>query len=533
MTGVRTTTTGPQPADERLNPGTVDADVTEAPPLLHVAGVHKRFGGVRALDGADLTLAAPGTVHGLIGENGSGKSTLLGVLSGQLRPDAGTVHIDGRPRTFHDPSSAIAAGIVMVSQEIAVAPDLTVAENILLGRRLVRRGAGISWKATRERAVAVLERLDLDYDPEATVRSLRPDQRQMIEIARALSLQSRVVILDEPTSSLSDDEVGALFSAVRRLKENSVTTLFVSHRMAELFEICDELTVIRDGKTQGAGRADAFTRDSLVDLMVGPARSALHGVDDPRTRRPPVQPDAAVVLQVTDLSVDGAVRGVSFDVRAGEIVGIAGLVGAGRSELLEAIFGARPRSAGTTTVHGSDACGSSPRGSIGKGVGYLSPDRKQQGLVLSMDVRDNALMVATHSHPRWRRPRPERHGPGLREAARSLNLAYSADPRPVTTLSGGNQQKVALAKWLMASPRVLLLDEPTRGVDVCAKGDIHKLLHAIAANGTALLVSSSENDELLALCSRIIVMSRGSVVAIVDAADVDEAQLANLAGGHS
>lgn len=251
---------------------------TRRPPLLELENVHKRFGGVRALAGARLTVTSAGSVHGLIGENGSGKSTLLGVLSGQLRPDSGIIRIGGEPVSLSSPLAALSHGIAMVSQENAVASDLTVAENILLGRRLVRHRFGISWQATRARAARVLEQLELDYSLDAPVGRLRPDQRQMVEIARALSLESRILILDEPTSSLSDDEVAALFKAIGRLKVAGVSTLFVSHRMAELFEICDDITVLRDGRTQGSGSTSSFTRGSLVELMVGAGKAP------PRTR---------------------------------------------------------------------------------------------------------------------------------------------------------------------------------------------------------------------------------------------------------
>jgi len=503
------------------------------PPLLQLHDIYKRYGGVHALRGAHLTLgSAPGTVHGLIGENGSGKSTLLGVLSGQLKPDLGVIRIDGKTVTFGGPLSALRHGIVMVPQEIAVAPDLTVAENILLGRRLVRRGWGINWRATRARAVGVLDRLNLDYDPDAPVRSLRPDQRQMVEIARALSLDSRILILDEPTSSLSDDEVGALFATIRRLKMTGVTTLFVSHRMAELFEICDEVTVLRDGETKGSGPIASFTRSSLVSLMVGHRKSEPTEPGDANSLRNG-NPATGVALEVRNICVDGAVRGATFEVRAGEVVGIAGLVGAGRSELLEAIFGARRRSAGTISVFGDTDCGHSPRDSISRGIGFLPPDRKEQGVVLNMDIRDNALMVATYRQWRLRRPRPDKYEPRLQQAAKILNLRYSADPRPVATLSGGNQQKVALAKWLITPPSILMLDEPTRGVDVSSKQDIHAMLRAMASRGTAILVSSSENDELLAVCDRIIIMSRGAIIDVVEATQLGEAQLTSLAGGHS
>jgi len=503
------------------------------PPLLQLDGIHKRFGGICALRGAQLTLETPGTVHGLIGANGSGKSTLLGVLSGQLQPDAGTIRVDGEPTSFTSPAAAIKRGIAMVSQETAVVQELTVAENILLGRRLVRRRAGVSWRATRDRALGVLDRLQLDYDPEAYVRNLRPDQRQMVEIARALSLDSRILILDEPTSSLSDDEVRVLFSTIQRLKTQGVSTLFVSHRLGELFEICDELTVLRDGETAGSGPISGFNRSSLVGLMVGAQDELAQDITGAGGSPHKNDRRNEIALAVSHLSVDGVVRDVTFDVRAGEVVGVAGLVGAGRSELLAGIFGSLDREAGTVSVCGNSDSAADPRASIRRGLGFVPPDRKAQGLVLDMGVRENVLMAVTHNRRRLGRPRPDKYAGELQQVAQTLNLRHGSEVRPVMTLSGGNQQKVVLAKWLIASPRVLLLDEPTRGVDVSAKADIHELLRRLAAQGTALLVSSSENDELLALCDRIIVMSRGSVIRVVNAAEVNEAGLTNATGGHS
>ncbi len=499
-------------------------------PLLQIRGLRRSFGGVHALRGANLSIARGGVVHGLIGENGSGKSTLLNVLSGQLPADAGTMRFGGAEVRFADPGKALKAGIAMVSQETAVALDLSVAENVLLGRRMVRGAAGIDWGRTRRDAASVLERLGLDYDPRWLVRALRPDQRQMVEIARAISFGAKLVILDEPTSSLTDDEVRELFTALNQLKSTGVSVLFVSHRLSELFEISDEVTVLRDGMTAGSALIADWTPESLVEAMVGTSREQLTRGAGPSSARSEERPAA---LTASNIQIERTVHGASLRVGEGEIVGLAGLVGSGRTELMAALFGARRCGAGALEIGGEPTALGSPRRSIALGVGYVPPERKTEGVVLGMSVGKNLVMVATA--PKWRlgapRPRAEqtlatRAGAAMRLRAPSLRTA-------VSTLSGGNQQKVALGKWLTGSPKVLLLDEPTRGVDVAAKSEIHQRLRAVAAEGTGILLSSSENSELLGVCDRIVVMARGRVVGDVCPAGISESELVRMTGGHA
>ncbi len=498
--------------------------------LLSLTGVHKRFGGVHALRGAELTIARAGVVHVLLGENGSGKSTLLGVLSGQLRPDEGQVWMDGAPVHFSSPVAALRHGIAMVSQETAVAPDLTVAENVLLGRGLVRRWAGLSKRATRAKARAMLARLGLDYDPDRLVGTLRPDQRQMVEIARALSADARILILDEPTSSLTDDEVEGLFAAIRELKRQGVAIVFVSHRLPELFAIGDEVTILRDGTTVAQAEMSSFDARSLVAAMVGDP-AAGEERKGRVVRRDPGH-DAPPALRASGLCVPGVVHDCDLELRRGEIVGLSGLVGAGRSELLEAIFGIRAASAGALAIDGAPFAPAGPRGSIERGIGFLPPDRKTQGLVLSMSVRANVTMVQTLERSRLSPPRGGAEVRVAKAACETMRVRTASLDTPVGSLSGGNQQKVALAKWLVREPSVLLLDEPTRGVDVAAKAEIHDRLRAVAATGVALLVSSSENEELLELCDRILVMFRGRIVAALSQEQASESELVRLAGGH-
>ena len=494
-------------------------------PLLVGEGLHRRYGGVHALRGARLAVSA-GEIHALVGENGSGKSTLLKILSGQIQPDAGTISLDGRLAGFKSPTDALRAGIATVTQETTLAQDLSIAENVFLGHRMARRGALVDWRTTHRRARAALQRLGLNVDSSLPVRKLRPDQQQMVEIARALSIDARVLILDEPTSSLTDDEVEALFAAVSRLRHEGVATIFVSHRLQEVFELVDRVTVLRDGRTvaeEAIGRLDG---PKLIHLMVG---RALDEIAAPAAQ----ERDSATALRVRGLTLPRCFADIDLDVASGEIVGLAGLVGAGRSELLEALFGLHRPTAGVVEVDGRPTVLRNPRQSIHAGVGFVPADRKLQGLVLEMSVRENLVMASTSRLSRARRPAARRELPVVRASVEGMRIRAHSSRVPVATLSGGNQQKVVLGKWLATEPRVLMLDEPTRGVDVGAKSEIYRLLFEVANDGVAILVSSSENPELLTLCDRILVMFRGRVAAQLTRPDATEARIAHFAGGHA
>ncbi len=499
-------------------------DSNDTPPLLVAEGLHKRYGGVHALRGARLAVRA-GEVHALVGENGSGKSTMLRILSGQLQADAGSVTIGGRAAAFRNPADALRSGIATVTQETTLAPDLSVAENVLLGRRMVRRGPVIDWRATRRRALEALRRLGLDVDPSLPVRRLRPDQQQMVEIARALSIDARIVVLDEPTSSLTDDEVESLFSVVRKLRLEGVATIFVSHRLEEVFELADRVTVLRDGHTVGEAAMSELDGPSLIQLMVG---RTLEETEPPQLQ----ERGGEAALRVRGLSLQRGLAGVDLDVAPGEIVGLAGLVGAGRSELLETVFGLHRPVAGTVEVSGAPASFRNPRQAIRHGVAFVPADRKIQGLVLEMSVRENLVMASTSRLARLRRPTARRELPVVRDSFAGMRIRAHSPRVPVATLSGGNQQKVVLGKWLATRPRILMLDEPTRGVDVGAKSEIHRLLFEAAEGGVGILVSSSENPELLTLCDRILVMFRGRIAAELSRDEATEARIAHFAGGH-
>jgi len=506
---------------EGATPQTAQAGGT-GPTVLVAEGLHKRYAGVHALRGADLMLYG-GEIHGLCGENGSGKSTLLKIVSAQVDADQGRVTLDGRETRFGDASRALAAGIATVTQERALVDDLSVAENIFLGPRKPRTWRGIDWRETKRGARRLLDLLDVDIDLDTPVGRLRPDLQQMVEIARALSTDARVLILDEPTSSLADDEVESLFKAVRALKRSGVATVFVSHRLREVFALCDRLTVLRDGGVVGVGPVAEFDERRLVSLMLGREPASLAGAE-----RAQVHVEGAV-LRVRDLAVPGRLAGVGFEIGPGEVVGLAGLVGAGRSHLLGALFGLEPDLSGVVEVDGRRVV---PRGAdqaMRAGFGFVPADRKADGLVPDMSVRENLLMARASRRPRLARPRGGEERRAVADAVRDFRITAASTDAPVSRLSGGNQQKVVLAKWFATDPRVLLLDEPTRGVDVGAKAEIYRLLEAAKERGLAILVSSSETSELLLLCDRVLVMCRGRITAHFDRDDADETVITRAA----
>jgi ABC-type sugar transport system ATPase subunit len=492
--------------------------------VLEAHGMHKRYGGVHALRGVDFELRG-GEVHALVGENGSGKSTLLRILAGQLAPDSGRLALDGAEVRFADAARAMAAGIATVTQETTLVGDLSIAENIFLGPRKPRSWRGIDWRRTRAGARQILDQLGLHLDPDTPVWRLRPDHQQMVEIARALSMDARVVILDEPTSSLPDDQVAALFDAVRRLRDHGVAIAFVSHRIHEVFDLADHVTILRDGSLVENGPIAGYDRGRLIHLMIGRELEELElsGAG---------QQAADPVLRVRDFNVPGRVHGVDLAVERGEIVGLAGLVGAGRSELLDGLFGLEPTATGTVEIDGRRERPRTALAAMRRGLGYVPADRKRLGLVLNMSVRENVVMAQSAHLARIRRPvRGENRT--VADVLERFRIVCDSAASPVGRLSGGNQQKVVLAKWLATQPKVLLLDEPTRGVDVGAKADIYKLLDAIKETGVGILMSSSETPELRLLCDRVVVMYRGRIAASLSREEATEARIAQYGMGHA
>lgn len=499
---------------------TVEASVR---PVVALREVEKAFGTVRALRGAGLELRA-GEAHALVGENGAGKSTLIKILAGLYRQDAGVIEMDGEPIVLHDPAAAISAGIAVIYQEPALFGDLTVAENLYIGRQPRGRFGRIDRAAIDRRAAALFERLGVPLEPDRPAKGLSIADQQLVEIAKAISLDARVLVMDEPTAALTAREVARLFDVVNALRAKGTAILFISHRFDEVEALCQRVTVMRDGAHVSTDPIEDVTVDELIRRMVGRELHAMF----PRNATEPGE----VVLEVEGLSREGRCRDVSFTVRAGEIVALAGLVGAGRSEVVQAVFGIEARDAGRVRVLGRDLPSGNPRAAIRAGVALVPEDRRQQGLLLDLSVTRNATLA--------RRNRLARFGfltggTERREAAAwtaKLHAKYGRLTDPVATLSGGNQQKVVLAKWLATGPKLLIVDEPTRGIDVATKAEVHRLLSGLAADGVAVLMVSSELLEVLGMADRVLVMREGRLAGELARADATEEAVMRLATGQ-
>ena len=491
-------------------PATADAPAADARtgPLVETRGISKRFGGVHAVIDASVSIGR-NCVHGLVGENGAGKSTLAKIVSGVHAPDDGELLVDGEAVRFSSPRDALAVGIAAIEQEIALIPKGTVEENVLLGIEpnvggVLRRGD------LRRRFNELNARTGFRLRPDARVGSLRTADQQKVEILRAIARDARLILMDEPTAALTRDESGRLLEIIRQLAAGGTSVLLVSHYLDEVLGVCDTVTVMRNGRVVRTSPAGEETEQSLVNAMVGREMTLEYP-----TKAPPGG-DAKTVLEVRGLRRTGAIDDVSFSLRAGEIVGLAGLVGSGRTEVARAIFGADPLDGGEILVDGRQVRIRGPRQAARLGIAMLPESRKEQGLVMIRSVRENVTLATLPDFAtggvvsRWR----ERSR--SRELADDLAIRTPSVDAPVATLSGGNQQKVLFAKWLVRPPRVLIADEPTRGVDVGAKGQIHELILRLADDGMAVLLISSELEEVLGLAHRVLVMRRGRVVAEYD-----------------
>jgi len=492
-------------------------------PLVEVRGISKRFPGVRALEQVSLS-ATPGEVLALIGENGAGKSTLLKILAGVQPPDAGEILVDGRPVRFRGVEDALARGIALIHQELNLADNLDLAGNIFLGRE--PRRAGLLRRAKMHREAATwLGMVGLDLDPATPLVDLPIGRQQLVEIAKALSTNARLLIMDEPTSSLSVHETETLFDVVRDLRRRGVSVIWISHRLGEVRKLADRVEVLRDGRNAGgiADRAD-IDHDRMIRMMVGR--------DIDRLARRPSHSPGATVLAVKGLRTPAhPAHAVSLEVRAGEIVGIAGLVGAGRTELLTTIFGITPAAAGEVWLGGQAVTLRSPLAAIRAGIALVPEDRKQQGLVLEMAVRENMSLVTLWPESRAGFIDGQAERRLAAEMIPALAIKTPGDRQAVQFLSGGNQQKVVIAKWLAMKPKVLLLDEPTRGIDVGAKAEIYDLIHRLAGSGLAVLFVSSEMEEILSLSDRALVMHEGRLAGGLDRGDLTEENVMRLAAG--
>ena len=492
-------------------------------PFIEYRSITKTFAGVTALDDVSFSINR-GECHGLMGENGAGKSTLGKVLAGIHRPDSGTFLIGGKTRTLNSPADAAKAGVGMVHQELAFCPDLSLAENLSMGQYPKKWGLVVDKHAMSRRAEELLARIGVSLDVSRTMRSLSTAQEQLVQIASAVGTGAEILVFDEPTSSLSQIDAENLFTLIDQLKARGVTIIYVSHRMPEVFRLCDRLTVLRDGKYVGTlNRAEA-TQDAVVRMMIGRSMEAYfpqHLSSEP----------GMPMLSVTNLSSPGKFRDVNFQVRAGEIVGFAGLVGAGRSEIAKAIFGLDPRATGSVSIEGKPMPLRNIREAMRRGIGLVPEDRKREGLVLMMGGRQNISLAML--------PRMKRMGLLDRSKERRVTEEYFAKLRvktpsiesPVAGMSGGNQQKVALAKWLARGAKLLIVDEPTRGVDVGAKAAIHALIDDLARQGVAIILISSELPELMNLSTRVLVMRDGRLVGELPREQISQESVLRLMAG--
>ncbi|RYC40584.1 ribose ABC transporter ATP-binding protein RbsA [Pectobacterium zantedeschiae] len=469
-------------------------------PLLQLQGITKSFPGVKALSGAALNVY-PGKVMALVGENGAGKSTMMKVLTGIYRKDAGSIHFLGQEVDFNGPKASQEAGIGIIHQELNLIPQLTIAENIFLGREFTNRFGRIDWNKMYTEADKLLKRLNLRYDSRRMVGDLSIGDQQMVEIAKVLSFESKVIIMDEPTDALTDTETASLFSVIKELQSQGCGIVYISHRLKEIFEICDDITVFRDGQFIGERPVSDLAEDTLIEMMVGRKLEDQY----PRSNKEPGE----MRLNVQNLSGPG-VDSVSFTVRKGEILGVAGLMGAGRTELMKILYGALPRTGGNVTLDGRDVVTRKPQDGLANGIVYISEDRKRDGLVLGMSVKENMSLTALRyfSHAGGRLKHAEEQLT-VADFIRLFNVKTPSMEQPIGLLSGGNQQKVAIARGLMTRPNVLILDEPTRGVDVGAKKEIYQLINQFKEEGLSIILVSSEMPEVLGMSDRIIVMHEG------------------------
>ncbi|WAP69748.1 sugar ABC transporter ATP-binding protein [Jiella pelagia] len=484
--------------------------------LIQLENITKTFAGVHALTDVDFDLMA-GEVHALVGENGAGKSTLMRVLGGEMRPNAGRTLIEGEEIRLAGPTDAIRRGISVIHQEMALAPDLSVAENIFLGAL----PQGINWARLNERARILIERLGFDISPRAQVADLAVAHQQVVEIAKALSRDVKAIVFDEPTAVLASGDAERLLEIIKGLRAEGVGIVYISHRLDEIYKIADRITVMKDGQRVGTVTPASTPVEDLIRMMVGRPLSQLFGD----------KPDTTIgeeVLRIDDLTLPNGIRGVNLSIRRGEVVGLGGLVGSGRTEVARAIFGADRIASGTMTLNGRPYAPRSPRHAVKQGVGLVPEDRKSQGVVLDMEIRKNATMASTGPITRAGFFRPSAERGVVERLIQSLRIKLGSMNDPVSSLSGGNQQKVVLAKWFNADPDLIILDEPTRGVDVGAKTEIYSLIHQLASAGKAVIVISSEHAELFGLCDRVLVMGEGRLRGELQPHEFQEEKLLTL-----
>ena len=495
----------------------------EVVPLLIVDGATKFFGPVKALIDGSITLY-PGEAHALLGENGAGKSTLVKILAGVYVADGGHITLDGQPVHFSSPIAAREAGISVIYQEPTLFPDLTIAENIFMGRHPLRSGKRIDRSEMIKRAEEVFTRLGVPLAPGRLARGLSVADQQIVEIAKAISFNAKIIIMDEPTAALTEVEVQRLFDVVATLRSEGAGIMFISHRLEEVFTMCQRVTIMRDGAFVKTSPISEITIDDVIYSMVGRDIVSLYG-DHVRT-------PGITVLDVEHLTREGIFTDISFNVRAGEIVALAGLVGAGRTEVARGIFGIDKVDAGTVTIGGHKLKSGSPLQAMNAGIGFVPEDRRQQGLVMQMAIDRNTSLASIRQLSHFGIIRKASERKLASEWAARLQLKFGRFANPVMTLSGGNQQKVVLAKWLSRAPRLLIIDEPTRGIDIGTKAEVHRLLGELVEQGIAVLMISSEMPEVLGVADRILVLHEGRLVAEFNREEASEASIMRAAAGQ-
>jgi len=488
--------------------------------ILELKNMTKRFSGVEVLHEVSFSLR-PGEVHALLGENGAGKSTLVKVMTGVHQPDKGEIYLDGKHVAFSDTRESRQAGIAAIYQELSLFPDLDVAENIFVGRQPTTIGGRIDWRKLYADAGSLLESLGVHLDLKQKARSLSIAQQQMVEIARAFSINARILIMDEPTSSLTLNEVADLFRLVRRLRDEGTAVVFISHRLEELFELADRVTVMRDGLYVDTCSIKDVSRDDLIRLMVGRTITNLFPKQDVKA--------GDVILKVENLERAGSFRNVSFELRCGEILGMAGLVGAGRTNVARAIFGVEPATAGSIQIEGRKVAITSPQQAIKLGLAYVPEDRQLHGLIPAMNITSNISlpMLSKYARRGWLQDKTERKA--AYDAALQMEVRANNIWQMARELSGGNQQKIVLSKWLSTNPRILILDEPTRGIDVGTKAAVHALMSRLASEGMAILMISSELPEILGMSDRVIVMREGHMTGHFSRAEATQEKIISAA----
>jgi rhamnose transport system ATP-binding protein len=498
------------------------ADSKQADPLLVLERATKHFGAVQALRDGSITLY-PGEAHALLGENGAGKSTLVKVLAGVHQPDSGRLLVRGEPAVFSGPSDSRAAGISIIYQEPTLFPDLSVAENIFMGRQPLGRHRAINRGEMNREAARLFARLGVLLDPDRQARGLSVADQQIVEIAKALSLEASVLVMDEPTAALTNVEVERLFEVMRTLTSHGAAVLFISHRLEEVFASCQRVTIMRDGAFVRTDPVEALTVDEIIRSMVGRELDSLF----PKTDTKPGE----VVLEVEHLSHQGVFEDISFTVRRGEIVALAGLVGAGRSEVARAIFGIDDHTSGVVRVNGAVLPNRSPLAAMAHGVALVPEDRRQQGLVMDLGIDQNVALASLGRLQRLGLIRRSTERALARSWAERLQLKFGRISNTVSTLSGGNQQKVVLGKWLARAPSLLIIDEPTRGIDVGTKAEVHRILDGLVAGGMAVLMISSELPEVLGMADRVLVLHEGRLTAELSRSEADEDSVMRAATG--